>query len=126
MGKPKAEALRAVFKRRFSRKAIICSDNDRAYVKYGRRTPRTHVRVKNGIRCWGPYHVQNINGYHSRLKLFLKKFKGVATKYLDNYLVWCNVIQEGARTRIELLKLAIQALVFDRWVDIGDRPAVPI
>jgi len=126
MGHPKMEALRRVFRKRFSKEAIICTDKGKAYVKYSRLSPYSHKLMKNGIRKWGPYHVQNVNSYHSKLKSFLKRFKGVSTKYLNNYLVWCNVIQTGARTRIELLKLAVQALVFDRWVDVTDRPAVPV
>lgn len=34
------------------------------------------------------YHIQNVNGLHSRLKQWINRFKGVATKYLDNYLAW--------------------------------------
>jgi transposase-like protein len=125
-GKPSATALEAVFRNRISKKSVVCTDSDRAYIKYAERSPFKHIRVPNGIRKLGIYHVQNINGYHSRLKGFLRRFKGVATKYLNNYLIWCNLIQEGARSRIELLKLAIQALVTTRWADISDRPAVPI
>ena len=36
-------------------------------------------------RCW---HVQNVNAYHSRLKAWVQKFRGVATLYLGNYLGW--------------------------------------
>lgn len=33
----------------------------------------------------------DINGYHSQLKTFMERFHGVATKYLNNYLVWHNL-----------------------------------
>jgi len=33
----------------------------------------------------GLYHIQNVNGLHSRLKKWIDRFKGVAAKYLDNY-----------------------------------------
>ena len=38
-----------------------------------------------------------MNSYHSRLKKFIGHFTGVATKYLNNYLVWFNLthIAEG-------------------------------
>jgi len=126
LGPPKAKALQRVFRNRISKQATVCTDNATAYVSYGKRRKFRHIRVPNGIRLLGTYHVQNINSYHSRLKEFIRKFKGVATKYLDNYLVWFNQIQTGGRSRIELLKLAIKALVFDRWSDISDRPAVPV
>ena len=34
------------------------------------------------------YHIQNVNAYDSRLKLWMKRFHGVATQYLENYLGW--------------------------------------
>lgn len=33
-------------------------------------------------------HIQNVNNYHSRLKGWIDRFNGVATKYLDHYLSW--------------------------------------
>jgi transposase-like protein len=34
------------------------------------------------------FHIQNVNGYHHRLKSWMVRFNGVATKYLPNYLGW--------------------------------------
>lgn len=34
------------------------------------------------------YHVQNVNAYDSRLKEWMRRFHGVATHYLGNYLGW--------------------------------------
>jgi len=36
----------------------------------------------------GIFHIQNVNNFHSRLKGWVRKFNGVATKYLQNYLAW--------------------------------------
>jgi hypothetical protein len=36
----------------------------------------------------GVYHIQNVNAYDSRLKGWMHRFHGVATKYLENYLGW--------------------------------------
>ena len=36
----------------------------------------------------GVYHIQNANAYHLRLKEWMRRFNGVATKYLDHYLGW--------------------------------------
>ncbi len=47
-------------------------------------TELNRMIVKHVIK--GLYHIQNVNGLHSRLKQFINRFKGVATKYLDNYL----------------------------------------
>jgi len=45
------------------------------------------VRVKRRI-----YHVQNVNAYHKRLKDWLHRFCGVASKFLDNYLIWFRFV----------------------------------
>ena len=33
-----------------------------------------------------------VNTYHSNLKNWINRFHGVATKYLNNYLVWNNFV----------------------------------
>src|SRR3954451_9044268 len=38
-------------------------------------------------------HINNVNGYHSRLKEWLRPFHGVATKYLDHYLGWRRTVE---------------------------------
>ena len=124
-GKPKAEALRKVYRNRLSKHAVVCTDKCTSYRKYGKNRSFTHIRLAGAMARRGRYHSQNVNAYHSRLKRFMKKFLGVATKYLNNYLVWFNLIIEGARTRIALLKLCIKAVTSSRWYDIGDRSAIP-
>ncbi len=49
-----------------------------------------HVALNQnkGERSRGIYHTQNVNAYHSRLKGWMEHFRGVATKYLDNYMTW--------------------------------------
>ena len=34
------------------------------------------------------FHIQGVNNYHQRLKGWLRRFNGVATKYLPHYLGW--------------------------------------
>ena len=37
--------------------------------------------------CAGTLHIQTVNSRHSEIKGFLRAFRGIATKYLDSYLV---------------------------------------
>jgi len=53
------------------------------------------VNLSAGIRVDGPWHVQNVNAYHSRLKDWMRRFKGVATRYLDSYLGWFRAIERS-------------------------------
>lgn len=44
-------------------------------------------RVQDGV-----YHVQTVNNYHARLKAWINgRLRGVATKYLPNYLAWMRM-----------------------------------
>ena len=52
--------------------------------------PASHVglNLNAGERTCGIYHIQSVNNYDSRLKTWMRRFNGVATKYLDSYLGW--------------------------------------
>ena len=38
-------------------------------------------------------HINNVNAYHGRLKQWLSRFNGVATKNLPNYLGWRRALE---------------------------------
>ncbi|HEV7479678.1 MAG TPA: hypothetical protein VGO05_05265 [Roseiarcus sp.] len=38
-------------------------------------------------------HINNVNAYHGRLKQWLNRFNGVATKNLPNYLGWRRALE---------------------------------
>ena len=40
------------------------------------------------------FHIQNLNVYTIRLKTWMKRFNGVATKYLANYLAWRRILEK--------------------------------
>lgn len=39
------------------------------------------------------FHLNNVNAYHGRLKEWLRRFHGVATKNLPNYLGWRRTLE---------------------------------
>jgi hypothetical protein len=41
----------------------------------------------------GIFHIQNVNAYHSRLKGWMERFHGVATRYLPNHLGWRRFLE---------------------------------
>ena len=41
------------------------------------------------------YHLSNVNNLHSKLKQFMSRFNGVATKYLDNYVNYYNEVRNN-------------------------------
>jgi len=56
----------------------------------------------------GAVHINNVNAYDSRLKGWMSRFKGVATKNLPNYLGWHRYLDatHGASAR-EFLNVAL-------------------
>ena len=44
-----------------------------------------------GERVRGELHIQTVNSRHERLKTFLRRYRGIATKYLSSYLKWFHL-----------------------------------
>lgn len=79
---------------------ILCTDGSRAMVGVARKMGLTHrpVNLAAGIRVIaGVYHVQNVNAYGSRLKTWMRRFNGVATCHLANYLGWRRYLDRSNR-----------------------------
>jgi len=68
--------------------AILCSDSSAALVAAAKARGIAHhpLNSARGERRRGPWHIQNVNAYHSRYKNGMRRFNGVATAYLPNYL----------------------------------------
>nr|WP_229487474.1 hypothetical protein [Pseudoduganella lutea] len=56
------------------------------------------VNVKAGIRARGAIHIQGVNAWHSRFKTWLRRFNGVASRYLAHYTGWLCVLDTAALT----------------------------
>jgi hypothetical protein len=78
-------------KGKIEKDSVLCSDAFKAYIKFAQGNDLIHKRlnVAAGVKVIDKVlHIQNVNAYHSRLKEWLQRFYGMATKYLDNYLGW--------------------------------------
>ncbi|UOE92646.1 IS1595 family transposase [Alkalihalobacillus sp. LMS39] len=69
---------------------VLCTDAWRAFKTYAKEKGIEHYAFKSDgkVRTKGLFHIQNVNSYHKRLKDWIRRFNGVATKYLDHYLSW--------------------------------------
>lgn len=73
--------------------ACLCTDKAAVYRAFTRATGIRHETIKaSGPRTRGTFHIQNVNAYDSRLKGWIERFRGVATKYLANYLGWHRIL----------------------------------
>lgn len=91
-----AEHVTAVLGPLIDKDAILCTDGARIYQTFARTTGIAHraVNVQQGIRVVdGVFHIQNVNAYDSRLKAWIRRFNGVATKYLESYLGWRRLLE---------------------------------
>ena len=76
---------------------LLVTDSHAAYRHFAKAHGIDHatINVRSGEHTRGAVHVQNVNGYHSRLRAWLHHFRGVATRYLDNYCGWRRAIDAG-------------------------------
>ncbi|EOG8236416.1 IS1595 family transposase [Pseudomonas aeruginosa] len=92
--------------------AVLCTDGSAMLAAAARELGLEHhgLNTLRGERRRGAWHIQNVNAYHSRLKGWLHRFRGVATSYLTNYLGWFRALDRNRRTGANasaLLALAI-------------------
>ena len=113
--------------------STLCTDHEKAYLDFAKKKQINLIQME--VECNTldvnnrMFGIQRINAYHSRLQGFIKKFHGVATKYLDNYIVWNDIVQNNHRNTLELLKqllgviTCIRKTIYNR--DIPRRAALP-
>jgi transposase-like protein len=96
------EAISTILKDVVSEKdALLCVDGDKAVIAFAEKHRLEYELI---IASQGEHvhekvlHIQNVNSYMSRLKTWLKKFNGVATKYLQTYLGWRRMLDLSADT----------------------------
>ena len=92
---------------------ILCTDGSSALAAAARSLDVEHhaIHVAAGCRMRGAWHIQNVNAFDSRLKLWMHRFKGIATRYLANYRGWLRAIDRSADIASDpslFLTLAVQ------------------
>jgi hypothetical protein len=74
---------------------LVC-DGGRALAAFARKAkiPLHAVPAPGKPTAEAPHlHINNVNAYHGRLKQWLNRFNGVATKNLPNYLGWRRALE---------------------------------
>jgi transposase-like protein len=110
LAKADTEAVTAVLAPVLDADAVLCSDGNAIYRGFAERAHIAHtpVNLSAGIRVVDhAFHIQNANAYHSRLKGWMVRFHGVATKYLPNYLGWRRCLERFAATLTPLVMLSL-------------------
>ena len=89
-----AAALTAALDPVVAKDALLVSDGGASYPPCAAALGVSHEALNRsmGERVRGDLHVQTVNSRHSRLKDFLRPRRGIATRYLDNYLSWFHLV----------------------------------
>ena len=83
--------LEKVFKDKLEKDATLITDKHSAYKSYAKQQQLKHktVRAKDHVdKKDKKLHLQHVNKTHKEIREFLLPFKGVSSKYLQNYLNW--------------------------------------
>ena len=81
--------------------ALLVSDGAKVYGSFAKEIGIEHrsVVARQGVHVVdGVYHIQNVNAYMSRLKGWMGRFNGVASKYLTSYLGWRRLIEREGQS----------------------------
>ena len=131
LGKCSAEAVMMVFEGHICKDSTLCADGDASYRKFSRENGNSLVQIKGGRgTVKGIYHIQHLNAFHSKQKLFLTRFKDVSSNYLNNYLTWNNAVvhtRAGFRQKVADMLDAIADTLFSKTcLKVPKRPPIPI
>ena len=101
LGRVGAKDIHHAFDNRIEPNSILCTDAIACYNDLARTEKLELIQLKSGKSKLGIYHIQHINSYHSILKNWIRRFHGVATKYLNNYLIWHNFVNYAKESYAE-------------------------
>ena len=97
-----ADPLREVLAPVVDEDIVLVTDGHRAYPRCAAAIGAHHeaLNLSRSERMRGAFHVQTVNNRHRRLQDFLRRYRGVATRYLGNYLRWFQRLElENASPR---------------------------
>lgn len=79
---------------------ILCTDGLGTYRALARDLGVRHEPINHARegRVRDVFHIQNVNSYHGRWKDWMRRFRGVSTRHLRNYLAWFRTLDTKPRT----------------------------
>lgn len=109
-----AETIVSAMEGRLASDAILCTDGSPTLAAVAKKLNVVHrpVNLAAGVRILaGLFHVQNVNAFDSRLKLWIARFNGVATKYLESYLGWFRTLDRNGEKGLKPASFLASAMV---------------
>lgn len=122
LGKINTQNVKKVFDKSIEENSILCTDGEKSYINSTKDNNFQHIVIKSYKTKKDIYHLNHINSYHNGLKTFVKRFVGVATKYLNNYIVWNNLLKQG----VNLLENMVDVDFSITYAEFKDKNPVPV
>ena len=75
--------------------STLVTDAAKCFSTAARKMGVRHIKlnISAGKRTRGRFHIQTVNNVHGAVRIFLSQYRGIATKYLENYLEWFRVLR---------------------------------
>lgn len=122
--------LHLIYDDKIKPESTLCTDKMNSYVRFSKRNNLKLIQLKTGKSMKGIYNIQHINSYQSTLKGFIRGFKGVSTKYLNNYLTWNICVNMNGSSMDDkantFLRTALSTLAMVKCRELAKRPAIPL
>jgi transposase-like protein len=87
-GNPLKENLQSALQGKVAPESCFTTDSKSAYRYVVEKLGCNLTQIPSGYHVKGESSLGVINQYHSELKTWISRFKGVSTKHLENYLMW--------------------------------------
>lgn len=131
LARVKTKGLEEVFRNHIKTGSHLVADKASAYQRFAASNGLALTQIKSGRGATpGGYSLARINNYHSELKRFITRFKGVSTKYLNNYLAWHGLVNyslsKEPNKRQLLLADTFGVPMKKRGADVPRRDPVPL
>lgn len=131
LGKPKWTDIEKVLGGRVEENSVFVTDSFRGYKKLSYTMSLNHIQIPRNKHKNGVFNIQLLNNYHAHLKVMINiRFKGVATKYLNSYLVYHNFVNFAKEREAEkegiLFNFVQNTMCESKTFDIAKRQAIPM
>jgi transposase-like protein len=87
-GHPTKKEIWRACNQRVEPNSHVTTDSKAAYVETCKQLECSVAQIPPGKRTIDGYSLGVVNNYHSELKTWMRRFRGVSTKHLDGYLAW--------------------------------------
>ena len=121
-GRMTYKELENLYKGHIGENSILCTDSHKSYIRFATDFNLDHKRIKTGKHKEDIYHIQHINSLHSNLKRWMRRFNGVASKYISNYMHWFKWLKifENDKDSIKTKNFIVQSNVVCAYTKVKD------